>query len=83
MSDRRWLIVCEWRSQYHEQPVYWEPNQAGYTTDIGNAGRYSDASALAIAERMNDGGDRPVRLVPAPTLRRPVPPLPGYDGGDR
>lgn len=64
MSARRWLIVCEWRSQHDECLVYWEPGQAGYTAEVDHAGRYTDAEALLIAERMNSGGDRPVRLVP-------------------
>lgn len=35
-----------------------------------DAGRYTDAEALDIAERMNGGGDRPVRLVPLANLER-------------
>lgn len=70
MSARWWLILCQWRTQYHERAVFWEPRQAGYTSELDDAGRYSDAEALAIAERMNGGGDRPVTLVPLDDAER-------------
>lgn len=67
---RWWLILCQWRTQYHHEPVWWSPRQAGYTTELDDAGRYSDAEALAIAERMNGGGDRPVQIVPLDDAER-------------
>lgn len=58
MSNRRWMILCLPRN------LWWRPRSAGYTEKVEEAGRYTDAEALDIAERMNDGGDRPVKLVP-------------------
>lgn len=61
---RSWLIFNERRR------VWWRENEAGYTEAQSEAGRYTDAEALAIVERMNDhpsaftSGDG-VRIVPA------------------
>lgn len=60
-TNGRWLILNTRRG------VWWRANQAGYTEDVLEAGRYGDEEALQIVERMNyqpDGGD-PVKLVPA------------------
>lgn len=73
MSSREWLIFCLRRK------VWWAPRQAGYTEDVREAGRYSDAEALDIVERMNytPDNDCQVKAVPANnhwivnTLRRP------------
>jgi len=48
--------------------LWWCAHQAGYTQDVREAGIYSDAEALAIAERMND--------YPSPTH------IPGEGAGD-
>lgn len=60
MSARRWMVYCLRRK------IWWRPNQAGYTEELAEAGRYSDADALDIVERMNDSpsGDCQVKLVP-------------------
>ncbi len=58
----RWLILDMRRG------IWWGANQCGYTDNIGDAGRYTDAEALAIAERMNDGSDNAVQLVPKNVL---------------
>lgn len=58
MSARRWMVLNLRRN------VWWRDNQAGYTDDIADAGRYQDGEALEICERMNDGGDDAVKLVP-------------------
>jgi hypothetical protein len=57
VSARRWLVFCLRRR------IYWRDQQAGYTEDLSEAGQYSDAEALDIAERMNGGGDCPVQLI--------------------
>jgi hypothetical protein len=47
VSARLWLIFDVRRR------VYWRPQQAGYTDNPEEAGRYSDAEALEILERIN------------------------------
>lgn len=69
MSARRWLVwSCSKR-------LWWRAQECGYTDDVGEAGRYTDAEALAVVERMNyapstgaaarEGAGDPVQLVPA------------------
>ena len=67
MNNRRWMVLSLTRN------VWWRAGEAGYTENVNEAGRYTDAEALDIAERMNDGGDMPVKLVPVwldPTIAR-------------
>ena len=49
--NRQWLVFNARRK------VWWREKQAGYTEAQSEAGRYSDAEALAIVERMNDNQD--------------------------
>lgn len=69
MSARRWLVwSCSKR-------CWWGPDSCGYAHDVREAGRYSDAEALRVVERMNDrpssgaagreGAGDHVQLVPA------------------
>ena len=60
MSARRmWYVLCIRRK------VWWGENSQGYSDSILAAGHYTDEEALGIVERMNCGGDSPVKLVPA------------------
>lgn len=61
-ESRRWLILDMRRG------CWWAANQCGYTEMAGDAGRYTDTEALEIVERMNDGGDNAVQLVPKTVL---------------
>lgn len=71
---RYWLLYCERRS------IWWAPRSAGYTEQADEAGRYTDAEALEIADRMNGGGDSPVRLVPLADAERFVEERAGRGG---
>ena len=67
MADtRRWLIFCMRRGWW------WRADECGYTKNVREAGQYTDAAALAVVERMNDGGDCAVQLVPAEAAGREV-----------
>lgn len=68
LRARRWLIYNLRRK------VWWRDQQAGYTEDVEEAGRYTDAEALAIIERMNsfwspDGAGDYVMAVPVESKR--------------
>lgn len=60
MRARRWMVYCLRRQ------IWWRPEQAGYTEEMAEAGKYTDTEALAIVERMNyaPSGDCQVKLVP-------------------
>lgn len=67
-EPRRWLI---WSMS---KRCWWRAQECGYTDDVREAGRYTDAEALAVVARMNyapttgaagrDGLGDPVQIVP-------------------
>lgn len=78
-----WLV---WSNKHG---MWWQPDQAGYTATIDNAGRYSAAEAAAIVEQSSVDGQvmlqrdnafgvamevAPSVIVPAPEAM--VPPIP-------
>jgi hypothetical protein len=70
MTDTERYLIWSWEHQ-----AWWGPNRCGYTTDVGLAGRYTEAEAGAITVGHIPPGEE-VAVLEAWAIRRGPPPIP-------